>query len=59
MIYPKLRFAFMVKRVNLSLLYLQQDTTYSLVHTTDQEFTHEDFPGLSFNIAQVTAKPGC
>ena len=37
--------------------YKLQDTTYSLVHTTDQEFTHEDFLGLSFNIAQVTAKP--
>lgn len=38
---------------------LTLDTTYSLVHTTDQEFTHPDFPGLSFNIAEVTAKPDC
>ena len=39
--------------------YRLQDTLYSLVQTTDQEFTHPDFPGLSFNIAEVTAKPDC
>ncbi len=37
--------------------YRLQDTAYLLVQTTDQEFTHPDFPGLSFNIVEVTAKP--
>jgi Uma2 family endonuclease len=38
--------------------YRLQDNMYVLVQSTDQEFAHPDFPGLSFNIAVVTAKPG-
>ena len=58
--------AFMVKRVNLSSLYLvilvfTAVLAYNKISRIPRPYHgsgvhHEDFPGLSFNIARVTAK---
>lgn len=38
--------------------YKLQGTNYMLVIATDELFEHPDFPGLSFDVAELTAKPG-